>query len=96
MPDVSTYTTPPAGCVRNNHTFEWTPLLDKCLQSIKALACNVLILRLVDTKNPDPILVIMDGSKYRIGAVCGKGLEWQTCRPAGFLSKKFSVAQKHY
>jgi Reverse transcriptase (RNA-dependent DNA polymerase) len=39
MPDVSAYTTPLAGCIRNNRPFEWTPLLDKCLQSIKALAC---------------------------------------------------------
>jgi Reverse transcriptase (RNA-dependent DNA polymerase) len=35
MPDVSTYTTPLVGCVRNNCPFEWMPLLDKCLQSIK-------------------------------------------------------------
>jgi RNase H-like domain found in reverse transcriptase len=30
-----------------------------------------------------------------MGAVYGEGPEWQTCRPAGFLSKKFSVAQQH-
>jgi RNase H-like domain found in reverse transcriptase len=96
MPDVSASTTPLAGCVRNNRPFEWMPLLDKCLQSIKALACKVPILRPVDPKNPDPIWVITDGSKSGIGAVYGQGLEWQTCRPAGFLSKKFSVAQKHY
>jgi RNase H-like domain found in reverse transcriptase len=72
------------------------PLLDKCLQSIKALACKVPILRPVDPKNPDPIWVITDGSKLGIGAVYGQGLEWQTCRLAGFLLKKFSVAQQHY
>jgi RNase H-like domain found in reverse transcriptase len=93
MPDFSAYTTPLAGCVRNNRPFEWTPLLDKCLQSIKALACKVPILRPVDPKNPDPIWVITDGSKSGIGAMYGQGPEWQTCRPAGFLSKKFSVAQ---
>jgi RNase H-like domain found in reverse transcriptase len=96
MPDISAYTTPLAGCVRNNHPFKWTPLLDKCVQSIKALACKVLILRPVDPKNPDPIWVIMDGSKSGIGTEYGQGLEWQTCRLAGFLSKKFSVAQQHY
>jgi Reverse transcriptase (RNA-dependent DNA polymerase) len=94
MPDVSTYTTPLAGCVRNNHPFEWTPLLDKCLQSIKSLACKVLILRPVDPKNPDPIWVITDGSELGIGAMYGQGPEWQTCRPAGLLSKKFSVSQQ--
>ncbi|KAF8519843.1 hypothetical protein JB92DRAFT_3112125 [Gautieria morchelliformis] len=39
MPDVSTYITPLLGCVRNNCPFEWTPLLHKCLQNIKALVC---------------------------------------------------------
>jgi hypothetical protein len=53
----------------------------------------VLILKLVDTKNPDPIWVIVDGTRSGIGAVYGQGPEWQTCRPAGFLFKKFSVAQ---
>jgi hypothetical protein len=96
MRDVSAYTTPLAGCVRNNCPFEWTPLLDKCLQSIKALARKVRILRPVDPKNPDPIWVITDGSKSGIRTVYGQGLEWHTCRPAGFLSKKFSVAQQHY
>jgi RNase H-like domain found in reverse transcriptase len=34
--------------------------------------------------------------KSGIGDVYRQGLEWQTCMPAGFLSKKFSVAQQHY
>jgi RNase H-like domain found in reverse transcriptase len=50
----------------------------------------------VDPKNPDPIWVITDGSKSGIRAVYGQGPEWQTCRPAGFLSKKVSVSQQHY
>jgi RNase H-like domain found in reverse transcriptase len=50
----------------------------------------------VDPKNPDPIWVITDGSKSWIGAVYRQGPEWQICRQAGFLSKKFSVAQQHY
>ena len=40
MPDISTYTTPLLGCVRNGCPFEWTPLLDKCVESIKTLACK--------------------------------------------------------
>jgi RNase H-like domain found in reverse transcriptase len=96
MPDVSAFTSPLMGCIINNHPFEWTPLLDKCLQSIKALACKVPILRPVYPKNPDHMWVITDGSKLGIGAIYGQGPEWQTCRPAGFLSKKFNVAQQHY
>jgi hypothetical protein len=64
MPDVSAYTTPLAGCVRNNCPFEWTPLLAKCLQNIKALACKVLILRPVDPKNLDPIWLLRSVPKH--------------------------------
>ena len=29
-------------------------------------------------------------------SVCGQGRSWEQCRPAGFLSKKFSDAQHNY
>ena len=96
MPDISAYTMPLLGCVRNGCPFEWTPLLDKCLESIKTLACKAPILKPIDYDNPDPILVITDGSKAGVGAVYGQGPNWKTCRPAGFISKKFSNAQQHY
>ena len=35
MPDISAYTTPLSGCVRNSCLFEWMPLLEKCFESIK-------------------------------------------------------------
>ena len=38
MPDITTYTTPLSGLAQNNRTFQWTPLLDKCSQSIKVIA----------------------------------------------------------
>ena len=31
-----------------------------------------------------------------IGAMYGQGASWDTCRPAGFLSKKFTSAQHNY
>ena len=31
-----------------------------------------------------------------IGAMCGQGTNWDTCQPAGFLSKKFTSAQHNY
>ena len=96
MPDLSAYTTPLLGCTRNNHPFQWTPLLDKCFQSIKVLACKAPILKPIDFNNPDPVWVVTDGSKIGIGAVYGQGQDWCTCHPAGFLSKKFSNAQQHY
>ena len=54
-----------------------------------------LILKPIDADNPDPIWVICDGSKSGVSAVYGQGLEWQTCCPTGFLSKKFSAAHEH-
>ena len=38
MPDIMAYTTLLSGAVQNNQTFQWTPLLDKCFQSIKVIA----------------------------------------------------------
>ena len=35
MPDISMYTTPLSGCVRNSHPFEWTPLLTSVLKASK-------------------------------------------------------------
>ena len=40
MRDISAYITPLSGCVRNGHPFEWTPLSDKCFESIKTLVCR--------------------------------------------------------
>ena len=96
MPDVSTYTTTLSGSVCNNCLFKWTPLMDKSFENIKALACKAPILCPIDTWNPDPIWVITDGPKSGISAMYGQGHKWKTCRPAGFLLKKFSAAQQHY
>ena len=96
MPDISAYTTPLLGCVRNGRPFEWMPLLDECFESIKTLACKAPILKPIDYNNPDPIWVITNGSKAGVGAVYGQGPDWKTCQPARFMSKKFSNAQQHY
>jgi len=87
MPDVTAYTTPLSQCVRNNKVFLWTLLLHKCFESIKALACRTPVLKPIDANAPETIWVICDGSKSGVGAVYRQGPEWQTCRPAGFLSK---------
>ena len=38
MPDITAYMTLLSGSAQNNQTLQWTPLLDKCFQSIKAIA----------------------------------------------------------
>lgn len=96
MPDVSAYTGPLHGMTKNGHVFEWRPLHQKCFDSIKALACKTPILKPIDPSIDEPIWVICDASTSGVGAVYGQGKEWRTCRPAGFMSKKFTTAQHSY
>ncbi|KAJ8482182.1 hypothetical protein ONZ51_g5522 [Trametes cubensis] len=96
MPDVTAYTTPLSGMIRNDRPFVWRALHDKCFESIKALACKVPILKPIDPNKNEPIWLICDASVYGLGALYGQGPNWQTCRPAGLLSKKFTSAQRAY
>lgn len=96
MPDVSAFTGPLHGMVRNGHTFEWRPIHRKCFEMIKELASKAPILKPIDATIDVPIWVICDASTAGIGAVYGQGLDWQTCRPAGFMSRKFTPAQHAY
>ena len=54
MPDIMAHTTPLSGAAHNNRAFQWTPLLDKCFKSIKALATRAPILKPVDFSNNEP------------------------------------------
>lgn len=96
LPEVTGYTSPLLDMVHHNRPFIWRPLHTKCFESIKALTCKAPILRPIDPSLDEPIWVITDTSIYGIGAMYGQGLEWQKCKPAGFLSKKFSSAQRAY
>ena len=73
---------PLSGAAHNNRAFQWTPLLDKCFESIKALAARAPILKRVDFSNNEPVWVITDGSKTGVGAVyataeAGNNVAWQ-------------------
>lgn len=96
MPDVSAYTGPLSSMMRNGQSFFWRPLHQKCFDEIKALACKAPILKPIDTTNPDRIWVVTDASYSGVGAMYGQGPSWETCRPAGFMSKKFTTAQFSY
>ncbi|KAJ3475069.1 hypothetical protein NLI96_g12079 [Meripilus lineatus] len=96
MPDVSAFTGPLHNIEQNGHLFEWRPIHQKCFDSIKALACKTPILRPIDPKIDETIWVICDASNSGVGAVYGQGPDWQTCRPAGFMSKKLTNAQHSY
>ena len=60
MPDIMVYMTPLAGSAQNNQTFQWTPLLDKCFQSIEVIAMRLPILKPVDFNRNEPVWVITD------------------------------------
>ena len=96
MPDIMAYTTPLSGSAHNNRAFQWTPLLDKCFESIKAMASRMPILKPVDFSLNEPVWVITDGSKTGVGVVYGQGKDWEHCHPAGILSKKFTNAQHNH
>ena len=80
----------------NNRAFQWTPLLNKCFESIKVLAAKAPILKPVDFSSNEAVWVITDSSKTGVSMVYGQGKSWEQCCPAGFLSKKFSNAQHNY
>lgn len=82
--------------VKNGHDFEWRPIHQRCFDMIKYLACKAPILKPIDLRLDDPIWVICDASLTGVGAMYGQGPEWQKCQPAGFMSKKFTVAQHSY
>src|ERR1700720_962887 len=96
MPDILAYTGPLAAIQKNGHPFLWKPLHQACMDNIKSLACKTPILQPIDQSSEEPIWVIWDASASGIGAIYGQGQTWQTCRPAGFMSKKFTGAQLNY
>ena len=96
MPDVSAFTGPLSSMMTNGQYFWWRPLHQKCFDEIKALACKAPILRPVDPAKAEPIWLITDASTVGVGAMYGQGPSWETCRPAGFMSKKFTSAQHSY
>jgi hypothetical protein len=96
LPDISAYTRLISAMEKNRPPFFWTLLHDKCFQMIKAICCRMPILRPIDHNRDEPIWVICNASVYEVGAMYGQGPTWQICRPAGFMSKKFTDAQQNY
>ncbi|KAG9223377.1 hypothetical protein CCMSSC00406_0009268 [Pleurotus cornucopiae] len=96
IPELAAYAGPLQSMEKNGQPFYWRPLHDKCFTTIKELCCKAPILRPIDPSNPETIWVICDASLSGVGAMYGQGTEWATCRPAGFMSRKFTPTQHHY
>jgi hypothetical protein len=99
LPNVSAYTSPLSGMSKMK-VWTWGPLHEKCFASLKSIACKTPILKPIDYEKAkqigENIFLICDASISGIGAYYGQGADWRTCRPAGFLSKKFLSAQLSY
>ena len=54
------------------------------------------IIKPINPQLDEPIWLICNTSKSGVDAMYGQGPSWQICRPAGFMSKKFTAAQKNY
>lgn len=96
LPDITSYTGPIAAITAGGQPFIWRPLHDKCFEMIKVICCKTPILVPIDHSKDEPIWVVCDASVSGVGAVYGQGPTWQTCRPAGFMSRKFTDAQRNY
>jgi hypothetical protein len=96
LPNISAYTGPLLAMTMNGAPFHWRPLHQRCFDMIKRICCKTPIIRPIDQKVDEPIWIICDASKTGVGAMYGQGPSWQQCRPAGFMSKKFTSAQQNY
>jgi RNase H-like domain found in reverse transcriptase/Reverse transcriptase (RNA-dependent DNA polymerase)/Integrase zinc binding domain len=96
LPNVSAFTTPLSGMCSNGLPFIWRGIHDKCFETIKAIASQKLSLRPINRASPEPVWVVCDACPSGCGAYYGQGEDWKTMRPAGFMSKKFTNAQRSY
>jgi hypothetical protein len=96
LPRAVDFTAPLTGMCSNNCDFVWTDFQDKCFNGIKSLVARAPILKPIDGRINVPIWVLSDASASGVGAWYGQGPTWDTCRPAGFLSCKFTPAQMNY
>jgi hypothetical protein len=96
LPDVTTYTGPLMAMTQNSTPFHWRPLHQQCFDMIKHICQKTPIIHPIDPKSTEPIWLICDASKTGVRAMYRQGPTWQRCRPAGFMSKKFTTAQQNY
>ena len=96
LPDITAYTGPLLAITQNGAPFMWRPIHQRCFDMIKRICHSAPVIKPINLKSDEPIWLICDASKSGVGAMYGQGPSWKTCRPAGFMSKKFSNAQQNY
>ena len=96
LPNISAFTTPLSGMCSNGLPFIWRGIHDKCFETIKSTVSRKLTLRPINRNSAEPVWVVCDACPSGCGAYYGQGEDWKTMRPAGFMSKKFTDAQRSY
>ena len=96
LPDITSYTSPLLVMTQNGAPFHWRPLHQRCFEMIKHICDKAPVIQPIEPKTTEPIWLICDASKSGVGAMYGQGPTWKSCRPAGFMSKKFTTAQQNY
>ena len=96
IPNVTDYSAPLTSMCSNKREFMWTDYHETCFQRLKDLVGKKLPCKPIDGRLDIPIWVITDASAVGVGAWYGQGKSWDTCSPAGFLSRKFTPAQFNY
>lgn len=96
LPNITDLTSLLTSMCSNNREFIWMGFQDECFNKIKELIAQAPICCPIDSKLSKRIWVISDASATGIGAWYGQGPSWDTCRPAGFISRKFTPRQMNY
>lgn len=96
MPDVSAYASILSGMSKNGRKFSWREVHQKAFDSILHMASHDIILRPIDPRRAEPIWLICDASTTGVGAILAQGESWETARPAAFMSKRLTSAQRSY
>jgi hypothetical protein len=96
LPNISAWTSPLSSMCTGDRAFVWRALYQKCFDEIKRIVCADLVLKPINRHTDEPIWVVSDACPAGCGAYYGQGSSWETMQPAGFMSKKFTSAQRNY
>jgi len=96
MPDVSKWTSVLQGMCSGGRPFEWRAIHQKSFDEIRRTAIRAPILKPINWESNEPVWVVTDACPAGMGGYIGQGPDWKTCRPAAFMSKKFTTQQRHY
>jgi hypothetical protein len=96
LPNILAWTSPLSSTCTGDRAFVWRALYQKCFDEIKHIVCANLVLKPINCRLDNPIWVVSDACPAGCGTYYGQGPSWETMKPAGFMLKKFTLAQCNY